>query len=65
MQMALYREHAGADWTEVEIIGRHATGKLVLREVGGLFPGVFLASLDAVRVPVVGLRGVALLELVA
>lgn len=48
---ALYRQHAGDDWQEVELLGRHRSGKLVLREVGKRWPGVWLASLDAVRVP--------------
>lgn len=65
MPEALYRAHPGADWQDVEVIARHASGKLVLREVGPFFPGVFLAELDAVRVPVVCTHGAALIELEA
>lgn len=58
---ALYRPHPGADWQECEILGRHASGKIVLREVGRFFNGVFLADLALqVRVPVVRLDGLAL-----
>lgn len=48
---ALYREHAGADWQEAELVGRHRSGALVLREVGKVWPGVWLASIENVRVP--------------
>lgn len=59
---ALYREHPGAEWSDVEIVGRHPSGKLVLREVGRFFPGVRLADVEQVRVPVVCLHGAALIE---
>lgn len=48
---ALWRDRPTDDWREVELLGRHRSGALVLREVGKLWPGVWLASTDAVRVP--------------
>lgn len=65
MTTSLYRAHPGADWIECEVVARHASGKLVLREVGPFFPGVFLADMAQVRVPVVCVHGAALLELEA
>ncbi len=55
---ALYRSQIGAQWVPVEIIGRHASGAFVLREVGSVFRGVLLATGD-VRLPgpVLELRG--------
>jgi len=46
---ALYRPHIGAPWQDCLILGRHPGG-LVLREVGRRFRGVWLATLDQVRV---------------
>lgn len=48
---ALYRERPSADWIEVELLGRHRSGKLVLRELGKLWPGLMLAPVEDVRVP--------------
>lgn len=45
---AVYREHAGADWIEVEILSRHPGG-FVCREVGRLWPGVWVADWSQVR----------------
>lgn len=52
--VALYREHAGADWCEVEIVSRHPGG-FVVREVGRVFCGVMLADWSQVRVPAAGI----------
>ena len=40
---ALYSIDGETDWTEAEIVDRRH-GRLVLREVGKLWPGVFLAE---------------------
>ena len=48
---ALYRSTPSEDWQEVELLGRHRSGALVLREVDKRWPGVWLASADTVRVP--------------
>lgn len=47
---ALYRANAADDWADVEIVSRHRSGALVLREVGKKFPGVWLARSHEVRV---------------
>ncbi len=40
-----------AAWTRVEIVGDHApSGRLILREVGRFWPGVWLADRDQVRI---------------
>lgn len=39
----LYRANPGDQWKPVEIVGSHASGT-VCREVGKLWPGVFLAE---------------------
>lgn len=62
---ALYRSRPGADWQDVTVIGAHASGKVVLREVKSALPGVFLADMAQVRVPVVCVHGAALLEMEA
>ena len=49
---ALYRRNPGSDWTDCEITGRRPDGKLVVREVGKVWPGVWIATIDQVRVPV-------------
>ena len=49
--IALYREHAGADWSEVELVSRHPGG-FVVREGGRVLPGVMLADWSQVREPV-------------
>lgn len=49
--IALWRAHDGADWAEFDLVGLHPSGRLVLRERGRLYPGVFLADRTAVRVP--------------
>jgi hypothetical protein len=46
---ALYRPNWAAPWEDVTIVSSHPGG-LVLREVGRRFPGVWLATLDQVRV---------------
>lgn len=48
---ALYRLSNVVEWQEVELLGRHVSGKLVLRETGKLWSGVWLADADKVRVP--------------
>jgi hypothetical protein len=48
-QRALYRPDIGAPWEDCLLVARHPGG-LVLREIGRLFPGHFLATLDQVRV---------------
>jgi hypothetical protein len=48
-QRALYRPDIGAPWEDCTIVSRHPGG-LVLREVGRILPGRWLASLDQVRV---------------
>lgn len=52
MSVVLYREHPSADWREVDVIGPHASGNVVLREVGPALPGVFLGDPAGIRVPV-------------
>lgn len=47
---ALYREDAGWDWYDVEIVARRSDGYFIVREVGRLLPGVWLASIDQLRV---------------
>jgi hypothetical protein len=49
-QAAVYRPADGQPWQDVEITGHHTDGRLILREIGKLWPGVFVASLDQVRV---------------
>lgn len=39
-----------ADWTMVEIVGEHDGGRLILREIGKFWPGVWLADRDQVRI---------------
>ena len=51
LMAALYREYLSDEWQDCELIGRHPSGNLVLREVGKLWPGIWLAPVDAVRVP--------------
>jgi hypothetical protein len=46
---AVYRARDCEPWQDVEIVGRHAGG-FVLRETGKVWPGVFVASLDRVRI---------------
>jgi hypothetical protein len=48
-RLALYRHDYAAAWQDVAIVSRHPGG-LVLRELGRRFPGVWLATLDQVRV---------------
>lgn len=48
---ALWREKRTDDWQDVELIGRHRSGALVLREIGKTWPGIWLAPPHAVRVP--------------
>ena len=47
----LWREKPTDDWRECELIGRHRSGDLVLRELDKHYPGVWLAPADAVHVP--------------
>jgi hypothetical protein len=44
----VFRERPGADWIEVEVIGRHQLGWIV-REVDRHYAGVFIARLDQLR----------------
>lgn len=44
----VFRERLGAEWIEVEVIGRHALGWIV-RELGRHYPGIFIARLDQLR----------------
>lgn len=46
---AVYRAHDSQPWQDCEIVGRHADG-LVLREVGKVYRGVWVAALDRVRI---------------
>jgi hypothetical protein len=46
---ALYRPDIGAPWVDCLLVARHPGG-LVVREVGRILPGHFLATLDQVRV---------------
>ena len=49
-QPAVYRPADSESWQDAEIVGRHTDGRLILREVGKVWPGICLASLDRVRV---------------
>lgn len=52
MIAALYRVTPKDDWIDCEITGRHwPSGAYVLREVGRLYPGVWLGYPDQVRLP--------------
>lgn len=46
---AVYRATDIEPWDDVEIVGHRPEG-LVLREVGKLWPGIWVASLDRVRI---------------
>ncbi len=50
MPAALFRPEIGQPWQDVEIVGQRADGML-LRETGKHWPGVFIATLDQVRLP--------------
>lgn len=47
---AVWRPTRRHDWLPVEIVADHASGGLVLAEVGKFYAGVFLASRDTVRI---------------
>lgn len=47
---AVWRPTRRHDWRDTEIVADHASGQLVLREVGKFWPGVFLAPRDQVRI---------------
>lgn len=47
---AVYREHAGQDWQDCELL-RQAHGGYVVREVGRTFCGVRLTDASHIRVP--------------
>jgi hypothetical protein len=47
---AVWRASRRRDWQSVEIVDGHPSGQVVLREVGRLWPGVFLAPRDQVRI---------------
>lgn len=47
---AVWRPNARRDWQDVEIMGEHASGALVLRETGRFYRGVFLAPREQVRI---------------
>lgn len=46
----LWREADDRDWQEVEVLGRRRSGDLECRETGRLWPGVFVAPANQVRV---------------
>lgn len=41
---ALYSANGDDGWSAAEILGRHKSGKLAMREVGKFWPGVWLAD---------------------
>lgn len=41
--------HARTDWQKVEIVGEHPSGRLILREIGPFWPGIWLADRGDVR----------------
>jgi len=47
---AVWRSCCGHDWQPAEIVSGHRSGQLVLREVDRLWPGVWLAPRDQVRI---------------
>jgi hypothetical protein len=47
---AVWRPTRRHDWQPVEIVGDHASGQLVLVEVGKFYAGFFLAPRDQVRI---------------
>lgn len=47
---AVYRPNRRRDWKPAEIVADHASGQLVLREVGKFYRGVFLAPREHVRI---------------
>lgn len=47
---AVWRASRRQDWQPVEIVADHASGQLVLVEVGKFYAGVFLAPRDQVRI---------------
>ena len=51
MTAAIYRAPTAREWQPVEIICQYPSGKYLCREVGRVFPGVFLASRADLRVP--------------
>lgn len=60
---ALYREHPGGDWLEVDVLADLGGGKVSLREVGPELPGVFIGEFAKVRIPVISWRGLELVGL--
>lgn len=54
MTEMVYRRTRADDWMPVEVIGQHADGRLVLREVGRRYPGVLLADVSQIRLVVEG-----------
>lgn len=42
--IALYRDDRSIDWTVVEVIGVHASGDVILRQIDRQLPGVWLAK---------------------
>lgn len=47
---ALFSANSVDDWTAAEIVDRHRSGKIVLREVDRFWPGVWLADLPQVAI---------------
>jgi hypothetical protein len=47
---AVYRPADDQPWQDVEIVGYSDDGKFLLREVGKIFGGVWLAGIDQVRI---------------
>jgi hypothetical protein len=48
---ALYRATAAEPWQAVEIVAQKADGTLILREAGKQLAGIWIATLDQVRLP--------------
>lgn len=48
---ALYSANGADGWSAAEILGRHKSGKIAMREVGKFWPGVWLADARQVALP--------------
>ncbi len=57
--MTLHRTSPGAEWREVEVMGKYPSGQFLCREVGRHLPGVFGARLKDLREVVGTLREAA------
>ena len=47
---AVWRPNPRRDWADVEIVGDHGSGQLVLRETGKVLAGVWLAPRESIRI---------------